>query len=406
MPSMELSPDTRLSQIKRFALGDGSTPRSRIDAPLGQILFFTALCAWVAIGILHLTKFGKLITEVVSYDAIRWSYLTVLAIRELVYGRRDWRSLAGFAVTALLASIAWTAHLEYVFDGIFFIFAARDIPTKRIVRFMFVEFIVLIAFVITSAFLGIIENTFYTSETRGVRYCLGFSNPNRGPGYLFLASCFWAYLRGDRFKVVDALAIVGAMAFLFWFTDSRTSMLATCTLAIVMLAYNAMPASWHSSRILKVVLVGSVVFAAVVSVALCLAYDPSVPWMAWLDDLLSWRLHLAHDMAADYGIPLLGQDIPYGSVKNWQYVVDNLYVNLLVHYGVVFFGIAIVASTATMNRLHQQGQLRLLAIIAVMAFYSIAEVHCYHAYLNAFLFFLGILMTPPSEGDKEFEKPV
>lgn len=395
--------------IRCFAIGDGSSPRSRIDAPLGQVLFFVALGLWMGFGILQRTWYVPIVSSFVKFADIRHVCLVLLLVHEIVYGRRDLRSLAGFAVAAGMAAIAHTWGYSSLFDMLCFVFAGRDIPFKRIAKFALVIMAAIIAFTVVTALLGITTDAIYTSDDgRRARHGLGFAHPNTGPASSVFAFFIWAFIRGKRFNWGDAAGMLAIEGFLYYFTDSRTAMVLAVVLAVFMMAVRYLPAKVLSSRILKVLLIGSVLIIAAFTLALCVLYDPSVAWMAKLDSLFSGRLHLAHNCINDFGVTVFGQKVTLGGGSNYNrytgkwvtgssaHILDDAYARALIQCGIVYFVAGLALCTATMRKLYAQGQLHTLAIIAVIALYAIMESCALYLSYNIFLFLFAVLIEPPS----------
>ena len=394
--------------IKRFFVGDAVASRGRIDAPFGQVLFFVAFGVWLLAQLLWRSWSIHPIAEVVQLRTIRHICLGILLARELLYGRRDLRSLIGFGVSAFFVWIAYSIGQSSYFDTVCFIFAARDIPFRRIAKFCFAVMSIVIAVVVITALLGItLDITFGDSSSpRGVRHALGFSHPNNVPTFSFFVFCLWAYLRGNHFNLADALGILAIEGFLFYYTDSRAALVAVVMLVAFMLLFRIMPASWKSSQILKVILVGSVLFFAAFTLVVCFIYDPEVAWMVRIDSILSGRIHLAHDTFMEFGTSLFGQRVPWGSGSSYDpftgqwskgdpnHIVDNMYMCILIHCGVLYLVGGLAIATASMKRLYDQEELPLLLAIFVMAVHALVEGCAAYLPYNPSLFLLAILMVP------------
>ena len=394
--------------IKHFVIGDGSSPRSRIDAPLGQILFFVAFGVWLAARILWTTWYVAPIVKMAPLDNIRAFCLATLLVRELVYGRRDLRSLVGFVVAAALAAIAFSVNHRYFFDGICFIFAARDIPFARIARFAFAEMAALVVFVIATSLLGITTDALYeVGSNRGTRHALGFGHPNTAPAFSVFAFFLWAYLRGSRYSWGDAVGMLAIEGFLFYLTNSRTALALAILLVALMMVARYAPTSWRKAKTVKVLGIGSVLIVTAFTIVLCILYDPEISWMNQLDSLLSGRLRLSHEALQKYGISLLGQDVAFGGGSNYNrmtgewvtsanaLVVDNMYVRILVQCGLLFFLTSLALCAAATRQLYKQNQLRMLAIVWVIALYGMMENCSSYLYFDIFLFLLSMPLTHP-----------
>ena len=402
---------SKAATVKRFVIGDGSSPRSRIDAPLGQVLFFVAFGVWLAARILWNTWYVAPIAKAMPLDSIRTFCLVLLLVRETIYGRRDLRSLAGFIIAAALAATALFVNHNVFFDGICFIFAARDISFKRIACFAFVEMAVLVSFVIVTALFGFTTDALYggVGSKRGTRHALGFGHPNTAPAFSVFAFFLWAYLRNDRYSWGDAAGMLAIEGFLFYLTNSRSAFFLTALLVVLMMAFRYAPASWDKTNIVKVLSIGSILIVATFTIVLSVIYNPEIGWMEQLSSLLSGRIQLSHEALQEYGIPLLGQDVTFGGASNYNrftgewvtststLIVDCMYIRIPVQCGHLFFLSSLALCTATTRQLYKQNQLRVLAIIWVIALYGMVENCSSYLYFDIFLFLLALPLAPPSQ---------
>ena len=403
-----LTMGTKAAAVKRFVVGDGSSPRSHIDAPLGQVLFFVAFGVWLTARILWTTWYVAPIAKAMPLDSIRAFCLVLLLVRETIYGRRDLRSLAGFIIaTALAATALFVDHTLY-FDGICFVFAARDISFKRIACFAFAVMAVLVSFVIVTALLGITTDALYeVGSERGTRHGLGFAHPNKAPQFSVFAFFLWAYLRNDRYSWGDVVGMLAIESFLFYLTNSRAAFMLTILLAILMMVFRYAPASWGKTNVVKVLGVGSVLIVATFAIVFSAIYNPEISWMEQLNSLLSGRIRLSHEALQEFGIPLLGQDVTFGSGSNYNrftgewvtststLIVDNMYIRVPVQCGLLYFLSSLALCTATTRQLYKQNQLRVLAIIWVIALYGMVENCSSYLCFDIFLFLLALPLAPP-----------
>ena len=404
-------------KLKRFHARYESSRPARAESLLGQALFFVPFCVWFGMNLLWVSTFAEIIVQFITVKEARaiilysrWICLGVLAVREIAFGRHDRRSLIGLAVAAFFAAMAFPmirTHY-YLFDTVWFVYAARDIPFKRIAKVIFVEMTALYALIVVFALVGITDNAAFEDASRGTRYGLGFSSPNAAPVYSVFIFCTWAYLRGARFGWVDAVGMVALECALFYATDSRTAFVLGIVLAVLLVAPKLVRAR-KPKRVFGVCVVGSVAVLAVASLALCAFYDPEVEWMALLNKLTSARLKYGHEALAQYGTPVFGQTITVGNTNTYNrftgeftnkpptIILDNTYIRTLVFCGWIALVAGVASVTATLYKLYRKADYRLLAIVFVPILYSVMEAVSANLYYNPFLFLIAIVLLQPAK---------
>lgn len=351
------------------------------------------------INILERTWYAGQVISFAPHDSYRYFCLLLLLIAELIFGRKDKKSAVAAILTILAVMIAYRVGNKNIVDTIFFIFAARDITFKKTAKFSMIITSCIVLLVIITSLLGVIPNPAYYAENRVTRYSLGFAQPNNGPLFSSFIFMTWAYLRDKRFGIIDAVCILAFEAFLFYYTNSRTSLIITIILVITMLVF-----SFRPDREIKInhrcamILASGVACIAAFSIAISLLYNPDIAWMEALNKILSGRIELSHRAFEAYGVSALGKKIIPGASSNYnlitgewiirqnELILDNMYTRILVNFGWIFSLSAIAAVTFSNYKLATLRQYRLLAIIIIAGICGLME------YAPALLFYNPFLM--------------
>ena len=139
-----------------------------------------------------------------------------------------------------------------------------------------------------------------------------------------------------------------------------------------------------------------------ISVWLTITYNPYFDWKYKLNILLGNRLYLGQVSVALNGIPLFGRNIywvgsgldAYGNAPTLAYnYVDNFYIQILQHYGVIFCCIFLVVMTILLFRLKN---IYLYIIFLSIAFHCFVDDLQLYFYYNIFWFSVcDIFMNNP-----------
>lgn len=378
------------------------------DSFASKALFFLAFGTWIAAWLLkgHSTAAG-ILSPFVNYSYVHNACLIVLAIREVLFGKWNRLTFLGFCLFAFLAYMANEAVLRTVFDAVCFTFCARNVPFRTIARFVFIELTILFLLVVTCSLIGVIPDTIINRSNR-IRHHLGFAHPNTCCAIAFFLLCIWVYLREKEFGVIDLVATIALFAVLFALTDSRTSFIMACALAICAFTWKFIPRWIFRSRIFMLLSISSVALCAIIGISLALFYDPSIGWMKALNSLLSGRLGLGHNLIEQHGIHLFAQQIDYSKpttydVKTASYIstgktqsiiIDCTYVKLLESCGLLFLLITLGLTIAVGKKTWSNQQWYLLLVIAFIAIHGMSENYCMYAQYDVFLLLIGQLFYP------------
>lgn len=376
----------------------------RIDP---SIIVLITYAVWSAMEILNRTWLAGPLAMAALRDVIRCFCLVVLVIYEVKFGRRDRLSLIGLLVAIGLAALALHADHLLFFDSIWFIYVSRDIPLRMLTKVLFITITLLGSIVIIASLIGVIPNISYVDLNRGDRYKLGFGHPNTGPAFSTFAFIMWAYLRDRRFGLIDSFVILGIEAILFLLTKSRTALILTVTLVIIMLTFKYLRLQPVKSVVLKLLFSGTVVIVAILSITLSLAYNPNIKWIEALNSLMSGRLFYSHWGIEEYGVTLLGQQLNLGAVSIYDLatgrwieralILDNLYVRIPLNCGLLFFINVLVITFITNWRLVASEQYRLLSLVAIAAVYGVMENVSSFLLYNSLLFLMALPLVRPED---------
>lgn len=376
--------------------------REKDECLASWLLFLIPLGFVIAWRILGYTAYSLAWKGIITTDVVHVAVFAILLVRELLFGRYDARAIAGLALFAILFAIAHNANYPLLEEGLVFIFAARDLRFLPIAKFVFIEFGILLLVIFLSALLGAIPDVLYpATRLRGERHSLGFSHPNTAAVYVLYASFLWTYIRGERFGLPDAGVILVLMAVVFSFTDSRASLLIAVAFIVLMLVFRYAPQRVRSPRVLLVFGVGAFLAIVVAGVSLTVGFSPDNPWMRDLDALMSSRLSQGHAALEEWGISLMGQNVPLGSGAHLDYetgewvsgnghpIVDNAFVRLLVRLGVVFFLAMMALWLWTTVNAAWRGDWTLVVILMVILAHGLVESAIISIHMDAFLLLLA-----------------
>lgn len=364
----------------------------------GLFLTFTVLSTSLYYRIFHGRPFQVMYVVCVA----------LLFLQQLQYVRYSIREFVGvilafclFAIAFLVASGALQRSIPCIF---LFCFCGRRIPFRKIAGFALWVTFFLVSFVMISGYCGLIVNHTVVISGR-VREYLGFRYALFPSAHLLNMTALWVYLHKDKVPLTGAAILALANCWMYSKTDSRMSFAFAICILLAGVVLCRFPQILDKLHLVRWAMVISFPLCAAVSMYLTITYNPTIPWMAKLNRMLSGRLRLGLDSLQLHGAPLFGQTIDwvgngldaFGEVSEGVYdYVDCLYVRLLQNYGPIFLVLFLFLITWAMVLANRKRDYLLLVIMATVAAHCMLDDLSLYLYYNTFWFAMGSLLLNPA----------
>lgn len=266
--------------------------------------------------------------------------------------------------------------------------------------------VAVIAFVFLLTLGGTLPDLTYVREDATVRHSLGFTYPTVVMTYFFFLLVWAMWRRREGVSLLSGAVLLALTGGMYYLTDARNGFLLSCVvIAVEMvlgqkarwegLAHRLGEKHWFQA-VCRVVRFGyeyCAVLLCILLVGLCILY-PAQP-AALLNELLSDRIRLTVQAAANYGIHALGNSIQwvgYGGHIDWTTIaqeynfVDCSYALTLFNYGVVFSALVLVGLVLLAKRLYRQGHWNHCFLYLMVLGCSFIEPRLLEIHLNLILF--------------------
>ena len=354
------------------------------DCLVAQVLFMVAFGCWMAARILYdNTEFADLLPAWMSLRIVRYGCFAILLGREIVFCRWDLRTIALAALLAFMAYMALMGGRTVLADGAVLIFAARNMPFRKVLIEAFVLMGCIVVVTIVASQVGIIPDQTMWSE-HGTRHFLGFVWPYTPPAFVSFMVCFYVALRGKRVGILDILGAVVLSVAIYFPTLCRTVLILGPLPVVLAFVVRYLPDKFWKKRPIRLLCLGSVIVAAIVSVTLAWFFSFDSQFMQELNQLLSGRLLYGHSALVDTGVRLFGHDV------NWSGTpVDNAYIHILVRCGLLFTVVGIALATNACKKALDSEDWILVVIIGCLALNGVIETTCFLLYYDVFLCLIG-----------------
>ena len=289
--------------------------------------------------------------------------------------------------------------------GLSLIYSLRDIPFSKVVKIAFIISIAMLFLVILSSKLGLIPDYIEFSATR-VRHYLGFRYSLFPSTIMLNIIAISFFLKQETVSYQRLLILFLVSMYLYLETDSRLAFISSCLLLLANLAMKLIPTVIEKiSLLLKL-------FTLTYFVNAYLSYWISKNYLstsnAFLNhffhqanQFLGGRIYLSNRSLSLYGYGMLGQRIAWvgnglsmqGERSTDAYLyVDNLYIQILQHFGLIALIIILTLLTATLVKLLKKGQIVLSIILISLSFHALIDDLILNIYYNIFWILIGSLI--------------
>ena len=246
-------------------------------------------------------------------------------------------------------------RLLYLWTSCVLIIGAKGIQFRKLVKLHFVLSLSFCLFNIIGYELGMTSTPNVIDPEREslfgedvVRMDFGYGWATDFANHVFyILLDFWILVKG-KLKWWGYLLFLYMPFFLVVYTDSRLA-----SACILLLLISSLCLWWKEKkdnqigRKMKLCMILSVPFFAVLSIWATFSYDPSNLYWIASDILLSGRLGLGYDAISEFGISWLGQPVEMhgaidaGGLMEYNFV-DSSYVQFLIRYGIVFISFLVL----------------------------------------------------------------
>ena len=366
---------------------------------LKELPFFLAYGIFLLVSLLSTSLFSKYIAGS-RYSLVLLGCMGIAAVGEIflssTYNHKQ--QIALCITAASYGIVSYASGTLFTTIGVIpiFIFTGRRIDFNKIARFTFWVTLGMMIFIMLSAELHIIDNLQVTSRAGRKRDFLGFRFPLNSATLACNITALFVYYKKDHIKIKEMLLLLAFNIYLYVRTDSKLCFYSSVFILVLAFILKYKYEFMCRRKLLTGFLVGSYVLAFVVSLVFALSYDKNIQWMKELNRATEDRLYYANLSLERYGVTLFGEDIPwvgYGTDSSGKVVyyvhlayfyVDNMYIQVMQRYGVVFITLFLALFTATIYKSRKNNDIYAVFILAIIAIKCVIDNLSFYLYYNTF----------------------
>lgn len=282
-----------------------------------------------------------------------------------------------------------------IFILILFCVTSKDINLKQLVKIDFLVRSVCIILTNVGCLVGFIEDVTVVRvdvASKLIRHSLGYSHPNTAFLMVFVAIIDFlviCYLN-KKFNIVKIVIALTVAFFYQYMTDSRSGFL--CLILFIALLLLEKRLRITKVKAVKLVIIWMPLILLVVSVCLVQMYSTGVNWVIRLNEILSGRIKSAKYFLDTYGVNLFGVSTErLSSIDAIQggeraYILDNLFFNLIISYGLIFTTLFIVMYYSTVKRMLKNNNEIYVIVLSIFAILGLVEGAFLNIDFNFYIF--------------------
>ncbi len=347
---------------------------------ISEKLFFLSYGIYLIFTILDSSFYSTYIHTYLNYIMIICTFILIFS--ELLNKKISIKELCLLFICGFLFILLFM-HLNgpTMLPLFFYIYSSRNVDFNKIAKFTIIICSLLLIFIVTSAFLGIIENYKNVSADR-VRIYLGFRYPLYPQMILFNIIMCDFYTHRKKISIRRALFWCLVNYWMFSYTNARLSFY-LATIIIITLYYLQNKTCYLEKRklLLKLCILAFPI-SSLFSLYITFNYDNSNIMMRNLNEFSNGRLYFGKKSLSEYPINLLGNNVSYfgagldiygnKNVNVYNYV-DCLYISLLEKYGIIFNVLFLIFITYISYKIADSKNYFLLLIFVGYAIHGIID---------------------------------
>lgn len=373
----------------------------------GYNIFFITYFLYIFYQIVYLNSNFRLFLPSISSYFMYFIYL--LFIVKIMISKFSLKSLTIFLGLIGLSLIIYIYSGELkIFEVILVIYAARDIEFLKIAKWTKFFLISATGIVIISAIIGIIPNYIFYRDDEGIRQALGFTYVGQ-LNNIFLEIIFLdLFIREKENKEFNMLRIIiyfFITYIIYRITDVR-NIYYISLLFMILYIIKEKKKSFFEKKIVQKIMIGSYLICFAISIIMSELYNPEITWQSKLNEMISNRLSITHSTLQEYSITLFGNYIPmYGvssilngghSWSEYSYI-DNVYIQILLKYGVIIFVMISLSYTLYINKSFKEKNFIMCIWFFIIAISSIITDSMINIMYNCAILSLFGVLRPSKE---------
>jgi hypothetical protein len=358
---------------------------------ISELFFYIPYILWSIIYILEDTLYIYKFDVHEIMKLVRIISFTILVLKIFYDNLYSIKILLKFLLVGLLLMvIVFFSGQTLLLDTFLFIFCARNILFKDIIKITLIIHIFMIIFIILSNYFGIIQdvNVWYRDDGI-IRYALGYNYCTLVAQYYFHIILMFIVLKdGKKLKLIETILILIINYIIYIYTDTRAVFFLICILIPLTYIISFFDKPLKNGIISKLLFKYCFPISALISIIGSINYDKSNIIYLVLNKLFSGRLDLGLKGYEQFGISWFGQKIQWitgaGSYDTYNYV-DSSYLKIALNYGIILLIILCIVFVFIGKFAIENNKKYFCLVLMFLAVHSITDPQLIELRYNPFL---------------------
>ncbi len=279
-----------------------------------------------------------------------------------------------------------------------FIVASKDIKEDEFIKKDLKFKLFLLIFLTICWLLGFSENVIKYRDDGKIRNSIGFNHPNSLGLCLFSICCGITYVNYNKKNIVKFIFPIISLIICTIICDSRAAQIGIILLIIMQIS---LPYLKNKQKLLKFINISPLILL-VLSYFITIQYGKGSGIAIELNKISNTRVFWMYTFYENYGINLFGHFFEsYGSdVAYAMKVLDNAYMNLLIHYGLINTIIIVFTTIKLLKNAQTNKKYNIYIYMIPMLFYGLMEKNLFSLELNGALIYYSEILFFKNQKNK------
>nr|WP_300767143.1 hypothetical protein [uncultured Acetatifactor sp.] len=277
------------------------------------------------------------------------------------------------------------------------VFSMKGIEIKKVLREVLALNLAFFVGTITLCKMGFIYDDIYFFSRPGqilARHSYGLGHPNQVfLRILVIGMIVVGCLRERHHKAKMVMTFVVSVLF-YKTTNSRSGFL--CILLFLAAVCMLDMCGGKKRKVITACMFVLYAFMAVLPIVF-LFWDSRI--IQRIDQMITGRIFLAKKFLASYSLSALGVDKGISE----SFVIDNSYMYILIHYGIIFYAIYVIAIGCLLYTMYKKKMAYEMAVVFMLHVYAFVECILINPIFNISVLFAGAFLMNPIESIKDGE---
>ena len=350
----------------------------------------------IAFLIICLTKLIPGIERIDNYFMLLASLILAFKIYRDGFTKKELLGIIACVLPAL--GCLFIAREANVLSVVMLIVAMKGIDIKREVKLLTMVSAIIFLTVFLLSKIGVLYDDIYYFSRIGeiiIRHSYGFKHPNQMFLRYFIILILFIYIMEDNLKLKHIVLTMPLSCFMYAVNKSRT-----CMICVVILYIAIFILKYGGRKINKLMAWGfsyACIINSIIS-GIMLFIPKESPLLIFLDRLFTGRIYLMQKYFEENSATILGSPLASGIV------IDNSYIYMLTHYGIVIILCYIIATAFVSKRCYKYKNYYALCIIGILHIYALMENILVSSIFNITFLFIGSMLYAKSLDTLSYDK--